>query len=229
MIALVCTAHPVSGQVRREAETGSHVERPRPARIPEAKNLSDADRGRIAAAEFADCMTARRKSSAVAYLAMPYGSRESVRALARMADNVCLSSGQLKMPPALVRGAVFRSMYKWTFGDKAPALGQTPPDYASYIADSMDAGGALQLLMLEFASCVIRANPASAREMLLAQAGSAKESQAFKALVPLMSSCFPKGKTAELSKATVTGIMAEAMYREAEAGSAGSPASPGKI
>lgn len=218
LIALACAGQPAWGQARLETETGSLIRQPRQARIPDKIGLSDAERGRVAAEEFADCVVERRKDDVAQLLGALYGSADERRALKRMAVDRCLFSGQLTMPSSLMRGAVFRSLYKKDFGDRSPGLAPAAPNYSVYVNDPTSNGGAVQILMLDFASCVIRADVNGARGLLLAQAASEKETQAFSSLVPFMGACFPKGKSAQLSKSTVMAVIAEAMYREAQAG-----------
>lgn len=222
------TGQPVFGQASREVETGSLVGKVRSARISDKIGLSDAERGRMAAAAFADCAVMRRKQDVAAFLVAPYSSRDSEQAMRKMAVSDCLSGGRLTMPARLMRGALFRAVYNRDYGPDDMALASEPPNYANLVSNPLNVDDATQILMLEFASCLIRTNRAEARNLLIAQVGSSKEKAAFSALVPLMGTCFPKGKSVELSKSVVTAVIAEAMYREAQAGSTGLVASSGK-
>jgi hypothetical protein len=228
MFVVIGAGQPASGQSSREVVPGSLISQPKAARIPDKPGLSEAERGRIAVAAFADCAIVRRKQDVAAFITAPYSSRESRQAMSNMAVSACLSDGRLMMPPPLMRGALFRAVYNRDYAQSEVMFAAAAPDYTSSVTDTMNVDDATQVLMLDFASCVIRSNRDGAKDMLLARVGSDKEKAAFSSLVPSMGACFPKGKSVELSKSMATAVIAEAMYREAQAGSTGFAPPSGK-
>ena len=68
-----------------------------------------------------------------------------------------------------------------------------------------------------FGECVVRANAAGARAILLTVPDSPEEGSAFAQLKPAFASCLPKGETMKLTKLPLRGTVAVNYYRLAKA------------
>lgn len=64
-----------------------------------------------------------------------------------------------------------------------------------------------------YGECVVRADPARAKALLLAEPESAAEREGFKALQPAFSQCMPEEKTMTLDKSVLRGVVAVNYYR----------------
>ena len=81
-------------------------------------------------------------------------------------------------------------------------------------------------IMMNFASCVVRADAANSRAYLLAGPGRSGEMRALAALQPQFGPCFPAGGNLTLNKSVLSAKLAEALYREAMAARTNMPEAP---
>ena len=130
---------------------------------------------------------------------------------------------------ALIRGAIFRALYVKDYGKTDLMVGDEAPDYSGSVGDPSLAINATQLMLLDFAGCVIRKDAASVKKVLLAEAGSDAEKNAFTALAPAFGPCLPQHKTVQFSKASLGAVLSEAMYRIARNNMAGAKIPSGNM
>ena len=68
-----------------------------------------------------------------------------------------------------------------------------------------------------YGECAVRADPASAKALLVTKPDSEEESSRFAALVPTFSRCLPEGRTLRFGKVALRGSVAINYYRLAHA------------
>jgi hypothetical protein len=220
-MAFICAGQPVDAFAQDGTETGSLIRRAPMARLSDRPGLSDADRARAVAADYATCLVKRHDRDVRAFVDTPFNTDVSTKAMQRLNDPDCLYNAKITMPYTLVRGAIFRSLYIKDYGKAEIKVGDQPLDYSSSVGDLNSVSSATQLMLLEFAGCVIRKDFLSARKALVAEAGSDTEKNAYTALAPVFSPCMPQGHTVQFSKASLGAVMSEAMYRIAQSSTFG--------
>jgi hypothetical protein len=71
------------------------------------------------------------------------------------------------------------------------------------------------ILMVEYGSCVAKADPPGVAHLLATEAASVNEGNAFTALNPTMAACLPPGQQLKLTKFQLRGFVAEGAFRNA--------------
>ncbi|MCU6452539.1 hypothetical protein LPN01_00435 [Sphingomonas sp. A2-49] len=206
---------PAVAQKQTEMDTGSNIPIPRRARIAEGAGLSDIDRGRIAMAEFARC-TVDRQSARVTGIAARPADKIDGPSLARLADDECLSSGELRFKPLLLRGALFVELYRRRNDARARKVAwQMPavPFDPVVKTDPADATLSVQMALLAFAQCVVTRDPATASAVVMGPTASKTQNAAFAVLAPKLGSCLYDGQKITLSKLILEGALGEVLYR----------------
>lgn len=224
--AALTLAMPAPAQEEWENPTGSRVGRARPARIPEQPGLSPADRARVTIDEFAECIVTRDPRRTSAYLDLKYGDPEADKLLVSAVSNECLYEGKLGMPLDLLRGAIYRALYLRDVKASDVPFQEKPIDFASHVTDITVTKVRNHAIMMNFASCVVRADAANSRAYLLAGPGRSGEMRALAALQPQFGPCFPAGGNLTLNKSVLSAKLAEALYREAMAARTNMPEAP---
>lgn len=187
-----------------------------PASIPDGK-ISEAERGRVTLARYAECLVARRRVAVERALELKYGA-EAFAAFGRLAIDECLADGRLRFSPVAMRGPLFLALYRAKYGRQP-----TPP---AVPADSVDFAKAAQLTSDEpafgefvairsFADCVVRRAPGPVHAALQSTVGTSAETQAYQALAPDLSPCLPAGQSFRLNKLVLGGLLAEVFYLDA--------------
>lgn len=200
-----------------EAETGSHIQKPAPADIP-TNAMSEADRSRVAIMAFGQCVVLSQRSAVERVLALPPFDKATNRKLANLATSDCLRNGEISMPEAIMRGAVYRALYVADFGKAQPALPPAPIDYWQDVGGvSADAAAQEYVGLHQFGDCVVRRDPEHSRKFILSTVGSNGENAALAALVPELGPCVSAGSKLTFSKIMLTSALAEALYRESRA------------
>lgn len=205
-------------------DAATHLPRYTPAEISDNIHLSAGDRARAAIDDYAMCIAKADPHQALAFIAMPAG-KAADRVAARLAVNDCLLGGEMRFSQFLFRGSLARSFYRQMFAQKAPILAESDLDLsAESKEDGPDRAAAEKHAAgLEFGECVVRADPEHSRDLTLAPVATRREHDAFAALTAAFSSCVARGTTVEFSKAALSAMIGEALYRL----SAPLPSSPG--
>jgi len=193
------------------AQTGTLINN-HPAEVEE-RDVGDQNAARRITNDFAECVV--RKYGRLAERSVAgSASTKSAHLMASLAAPECLSSGELRMPQALMRGAMFRALYIRSYGRMAP-VGQ--PVVINYAAELIPGDGLSQRMaaLLPIASCMAQGNPTASRAFVLANAATKAEQAAINALRPALANCLPAQMTITFSKAVLQGMLAEALYREA--------------
>lgn len=207
-MAVATTSAPVAAQ-----ELGTRIDRFKPAEINNVARLSERDQAQATMDEFATCMVDFGRQRATDFLALPPGD-EAKNAGQKLVSSECLRFGSMSFPVEILRGGLFRALYRKDFRISAPALSEKPIDYIADVGGKADGPIAVQYIALrQFGECVVRADVANSRELTLAPIGSTREKAAFKALNPHFGPCLQQGINASFSKQMLSGLIAESLYR----------------
>ncbi|WP_426258679.1 hypothetical protein [Sphingomonas sp. DC1600-2] len=165
---------------------------------------------------FAACLQNRAGFKLRKILDLPVGAKATRDRWRSLLDEGCLDiEGTLRFQPNVMRGAFYEIIYRMDFG-KFPAV-VTFDDVApiAYPVSQEDQyrDGAKYRLEMEVGDCMVRADPAAARTLILTDVESDQETASIKALVPVVSKCMDAGRTVTLSTSIMRGLAAEALYR----------------
>ncbi|SCW68357.1 hypothetical protein SAMN02927924_02105 [Sphingobium faniae] len=204
-----------SGQVmaQTEAPTGSHIHRPKPVEIVDSVKLTKSEIARRATNEFGQCVVMTSPKKVDVTVALGLKEPALTRSLKSLATPECLREGALKMPQELMLGSIFRAMYLRDFSKAQPPLLERGFDFKALVEDPNSPDGVAQILLRDFADCVVRADLEASRTLTMSTAGSAKEKSAFAMLIPKMGPCMPQGLTVNFSKDVLAALIAEVLYR----------------
>ncbi len=215
--ASLCGAATAAGPM--EAPMGSKIGRPAPAEIPLA-HMSETDKARAAIIAFSQCVVMSHRSAVERALAISPLDKQSNTALGALADSECLRYGEVTMQTTMMRGGFYTALYKLDFAKSAPAVAAQPLDFSGDVAGATTPEAQQYLWLRQFADCVVRADPAGARTLIMSPVASTTENASFAVLAPHFNGCAVKGMTLTFSKIILTGLVAEALYREAKVASA---------
>ena len=148
---------------------------------------------------YAECVV-KKRTSAVRRALSNATYQEVNHELAKLANNDCILTGELRMDETLFRGAVYRALYKRDFGADA-AL---PASSVTLTAASDP--------VLVFGNCVATLDPVEARAFVLAQPATSVERDAVAKLGASFSQCLAPGNEGRFSKTVLQGALAEALY-----------------
>ncbi len=210
-----------------EEETGSHIARPTPAEIP-LSHMSETDKARATIVALSQCIVLSHRGEVERALAIPPLDKQANRALGALAGSECLRYGELSMKTTMLRGGIYAALYRIDFAKSAPAIADRPLDFSADVQGAVTPDAQQYLWLRQFADCVVRTDPADARTLVLSPVASAAENASFTALAPHFNGCAVQGMTLTFSKIILSGLVAEALYREAKAASAGTTAPAAK-
>ena len=211
IIGILLAASPAAAQRDTELDTGSHIAIPRRARIPDDAK-SDNAAAQIAMAAFARCVIARDQRGVARALGMEIGP-DYWKAMGRLATSECLSSGQMKIPQNVMRGAIFAEVYRLYDAKKKAIVEVRPLDFDNPLLPEYRSNP-LRYALLAFADCVIKRDMDSARKVVLLPPASREKDDAFRALTPSLGPCLTSGHKITFSKPILEGVIAEVLYRE---------------
>ncbi|HEY1124948.1 MAG TPA: hypothetical protein VGE65_04895 [Sphingobium sp.] len=198
--------------------TGSRVGRPAPADVPDNVSLADATKARLMVYQFADCSIRTNKKTAQAYMSAKAESQASSKAMNALVSEECLWNADLRMPVPLLRGAIFRAAYYRDFEKAELKLPEKGVDFQTFVEDPTSPNVARYLVTLDFADCVVRADPSGVRTYVMAEPDSKAETAALAAIQPKLGPCFPANAKMTVNRSNLSAMLAEALYREIEAG-----------
>lgn len=200
-------------------ETGSMRSSTTSIDVPEGSATGDA--ARAVYDKFALCIVKRHYMQVAKALAGPPNFDTDMQTLPKLMDKECFfgsasvgrvnggQSLQLTTNPISFRGQLFKAMVLKDFARKPAAFG---PTAVQMTGDNSE--------LLQFANCVVRRDPAASMTLFKAIAGTSAEATAFGAIKPHLNAC-GQGRRVSIDKGTLTGFLAEAYAREANASSAG--------
>lgn len=192
--------------------TGTHIG-PNPAEV-RGDSMTDARR---TLGNFGQCVVRSNRTRAERVLSLSANSEQYHRQLRQLATDDCLSGGQLRMSPLLMRGSIFEALLDVYHSDFQPTdLSQAPAiAYGALHTGTMTGPTRSILAWNIFADCVVRAAPGEARALLLVPPGGTREEEAVTALTPHFGPCVPSGANVAMSLSLVRAALAEVLYRYA--------------
>ena len=211
--ALACAlAAPLAAQSQPggSSETGTLITRP-PA-VYQGETTADA---RETVRQFGMCSLRRSPTLSEQLLDVPVDTPQFTKLLNRIAADECLSYGELRIPFQLLRGAIFEAFYSRRFGRDFRADLKSVPSFnytAGYARPlSEDAANTISLAIV--ADCVVRTDPAPARQMIAARPGSPSEIEAIGLIAAKLPGCVPPKQKLRFSRSVIRAATAEALYR----------------
>lgn len=219
LIALVAASPSHAQGVSADAPT--ILPRTKPASF-DHEGTFKGDVAREAIDEFGACLVGRRRRPVLDALALPSGSLEQTKALGKIRAQECIASGQMHFSASVFRGSLYTALVRKQFGRQAPALGPVPVDFTKQPPGNESPPIPEVAGLLNFASCVVHKDPASARDAIISTAGSPTEDAAMAELSKVYGQCLYSDQTFRFSKADLIGLLAEAYYREGNASMQGS-------
>ena len=210
----------ISSAKAQDAETGSIIKKAGPAKIEDSRKGEEA---RPVVDAFARCLVSRRMKQIEAALDPALSETKQAAALLRNSKSECLSNGELRFAPSVIRSALCRALVDRKYRDQPAQFGALPFNFAE---DFRDHTGQPFVpphqLMLNFASCVLHKDPTAVRSIILNGPGNKKSDVAFATISPLMSACLPADQQFKFTKTYLTDAFAEVYYREAQGTTAAS-------
>jgi hypothetical protein len=197
------------------AQTGSRMGAA-PASVHADPNSPDGIRQLVY--DYANCVINRDRKRVDAYLASPPDSAESDRLWPTVAQDECLTVGTLTLTDAGFRGGAYNRLYRSDFGKKGPQdfSAVAPIDYAA----GMDAGrpeARTDIGSRQLADCMVRADSADAKALVLSRIASSDETKALERLQPPQQACAQKTVQITFSKAALRAVIGEVLYRLSKA------------
>ena len=209
MGGVVTAAHgQATGSIRRGSE---------PIDVPEGKFVGDV--ARAVSDSLALCIVKRHYLPVRKALTPPRNLMSDFKNLPKFMDNECFTGGgavrsgggmssmDLTTNPVSFRGGLYKALVQKDYARKPAVFGAA--------ALEMDGDNAQ---ILQFADCVVRAEPENSRKLLLSVAGTSAENAAIEAIKPSLGKCAADNISMRFSKGNLVGFLAEAYYREADAG-----------
>lgn len=140
-------------------------------------------------------------------------SKEYKAAIAPISKSACVDNAELTVPAELVRGSLYQALYVKSYPNKAPALAAAQLNLDGDVRGQQEARATPFIVLRRYGECVVRTDPESSRALTLSVSGSKAEDAAFAALQPTLNFCLTQGNSVSFSRAVLTGIIAEVLYR----------------
>lgn len=177
------------------------------AAVPSDRPLSDTDKSREMLNQYGYCVMMQHLGGVQRALALPDDAAIE-RALSKLATDDCLLTGQLRMSPPLLRGAIYRAMYVREFSYLSQAARAAVIPAAGQPGEEVDAAPSIT-----FGGCVAKLASEAARDLVMASPASRSEDQALAALRPALADCLPPKQQVRLTRWGLQATLAEALYR----------------
>ena len=196
-------------------ETGSIRSGSGPISVPEGEVRGDA--ARAVSDNLAFCIVKRHYGPVRKALAPPRNMMNDYKYLPKLMDSECFGSSsigrdegvtsmELTTNPVSFRAGLYKALIRKDYARRSVAFGPT--------ALVMEGDNSQ---ILQFADCVVRADPENSRKLFLTVAGTSAEQLMVDALRPSFGKCAIANTRIAFSKANLIGFLAEAYYREADA------------
>jgi hypothetical protein len=195
---------------RAQETTGSRIGAKRASIENNTKSGADA---RKTMDEYARCVVQTHPTRVAKFLAMVPAGREYERMSDLVTPDTCLSSGEMVIPNLVLRTALFDRFYHSQFKSFPATDAQGLPTLNYALGAEVSGYAQTQAAALQFADCVIRADPHLSHELLSTEIDTAPETVAFKKVIPLLGPCLTSGAKFEISKSILRGFIAESLYK----------------
>lgn len=199
-------------------------------------------------ADFGKCVVKLDPVSAKKAVLSDLESSEIYKDHKKLVDARCLPStvgrgirlqmDDLSLKAAIAQTLIYRDLQNSEFSDfaKVPPLPHRQPYPLKTVDDKTGlplseksikgqqeaiARKTLAYTVSRFGECVVRTDPASARNVVFAAVGTPEEMAAMKAMAPILSSCIAKGENVAFTRLSIRNTLAVNYYRLANAMSGG--------
>ena len=192
---------------------GSRIEAPPLPGRPQSLDASPRAEARAALNAYAACLVANLPAYAAAFVKELPGRHRSEHDAQMLSVRACPRDPEIRYDDNALRGSLFVAMYKRDFVDQAPVISALPLDYADEIEGAQSALASRYVAVRQFGECVVRQEPVVSRSVVISPAGSIQESAAINDLKPALSRCLDQGAQVEMTKSSLTKLIAEVLYR----------------
>lgn len=183
--------------------------------------LSERENAGYPMLEFTQCLVSKDRPVAELLLKLPPLDPKSVAPFLKISSHPCHPKNTVTViGPTFFRGGFYAALYKVDFAGAPGGIGATPIDFTTDVRGDTTLRAKQYVALRQFADCAVRREPAAARALVMAALESEAENQAFGALRPVLNSCMGEGASLAFSRAILIGLVAEALYREAQAAAA---------
>lgn len=208
-------AQPVMPSARRDSQAATMPKR--------QDNQNNADIARKLLDDFGKCLVSLHPELARDVI---YGPTQPERTRKRIASTTDCLRGErgadlsIRFNSDLLRGAVYKAFY----ARDHQMLPVVPAVASPWAADFLGVSKAnitdqaAYVTLRNLGQCLTEAEPSAVHTVLVNDAGSAAEAEAFKAIMPRIGGCLSEGVTVQLSRAILIGILAEVSQRLATPG-----------
>ncbi|HEV2596532.1 MAG TPA: hypothetical protein VGU01_15180 [Sphingomicrobium sp.] len=193
---------------------GTRFTGPPPAEIPTGV-MTQEDRARLLTQRLAACLIKAHRAAVLKAIQIEPWQSDARRFLANAVDAKCLDSGELEIPPNLLRGAFYQQFYRERFATTPPALPPVPIDFTASSAGGLTDDAKTEVALRQFGDCVARRDLKDAHALIFSSPGSARETAALTALMPQFSACLVQGSKWTLNRSSISAILSEVVFREA--------------
>ncbi|WP_299421447.1 hypothetical protein [Sphingomonas bacterium] len=177
------------------------------AAVPSSRPISETDQSREMLNQYGYCIMMQHLGGVQRALALPDDGAID-RALSKLQTDDCLFAGQLRMSPALLRGAIYRAMYLREFGYLSQATRATVVPANGQPGEELDSAPSTT-----FGGCVAKLSPDATRDLVTADAATPFEDKALAALRPALADCLPPKQQVRLTRWGLQATLAEALYK----------------
>lgn len=184
------------------------------ARIPNASDRPGV--ARKVMYDFASCVVFRSRHKVDVYLATYPGSKRAYAAGTYLSTDKCLDGdGVLKFNETLLRASIYSVLYGLEFPSAVSQnlTSVAPIDYSPPAGTASYGDPRAQVILRQFADCVVRAKLSEAHELMFTKVGSPAEARIFDSMTPGLAPCMIKDATVKFSRSLLRGIIAEVLYR----------------
>ena len=188
-----------------------------PLAAADAPSLSKADTARVTFLNYAQCTLQQRGDKARDAVSLFPDSRAEMDALQALPASPCMKYSDVAFSTRLFRGALYTVMYQTRFTKGVPTITAPKPDFAAGADMALTLDQKAMVQLRDFADCVVRRDGANAHTVVIGPVGSAMEKAAFAALTPDLDACMTQGQKIPFTKPVLVGLLAEVLYREAQA------------
>lgn len=171
-------------------------------------------------AKFASCVVGKYDKAVKESLALPFYDLKNWGSLKKVMNPTCArTSGVslLSMPPMVFRGALYEALYQRDFGNMVGenAVGTAHPHYPENAADEgakrHDEVTEGYRKFMTIGECVVRADPVTARQLVLSKVETPEETAAVAKIAALIPICTTESM--RLSRSILRMMIAEPLYR----------------
>jgi hypothetical protein len=219
VFAFACSISLPFGPALAQPATPSAMTAERAAKLPppssrrattaEAMNVMD---------EFGRCLV-RGKAKLAALAVSKIIDYEAIARAATLPEaSTCLASeapgfdSRLRFNNELLRGSVFKALYRQKHGLQQPTFSGMRADWSATTA-AMTADVAERFRIFhQIAECALAADPQEVHRLITADYGSQPHQAAFTQLAPAMGNCLPEGMELKLPRPSMAGALAEVAY-----------------